>query len=66
MKIDQLRDTLRQDRMNLSALARLTGIPLRTLRRLKNGDGDAMAATVERIEPCLRKAMQQPKTRSAA
>lgn len=50
--------------MNLSELARLSGIPLRTLRRLKNGDGDAMAATVERIEPHLRKATQ-PKRATA-
>lgn len=52
MNMKDLRKRLQ--RLNLSKLARLSGVPLRTLRRLKNGDGDVLAATVARVEPHLR------------
>ena len=41
---------------NLSQLARATGMPLRTLRRLRNGtQQDVLASTVAKLEPHLPK-----------
>lgn len=39
---------------NLSALALRSGVNLRTLRRIKNGDGNVMAATIEAVQPHLK------------
>lgn len=39
---------------NLSELAKLVGRDVRTLRRIKNGDADARAGTLEAIAKALR------------
>ena len=54
MTLTELR--LKLKRANLSELSRLSQVPLRTLRRIKNGKGEALAGTIERIEPHLRQA----------
>lgn len=38
-------------RCNLCELERRSGIPARTLRRIKNGTGDVQQTTIDRIEP---------------
>lgn len=52
----QLRDKLADPRTNLSALERLSSVPIRTLRRIKNGQSVARNATIELVKPHLRKA----------
>jgi hypothetical protein len=52
----KLREKMADPRMNLSALERLSGVPLRTLRRIKNGTSDVRPETVERIAGHLKKA----------
>lgn len=59
MNPTQLRERLKDARMNLSALGRLSDVPLRTLRRIKNGDSEATPATVARVAPHLRKACKK-------
>ena len=56
MKPQRLRERLADPRMNLSALGRLSGVPLRTLRRIKNGTSEPLPATVAKIAGHLRKA----------
>ena len=58
MEQDRLRLWLADQRMNLSLLARLSGVPLRTLRRIKNTDCAILSTTMERIEPHVKKALQ--------
>ena len=54
MKIADLKKALKG--CNLCLLGRLSGVPTRTIRRIKNGEGGALASTVERIVPHISKA----------
>ena len=56
MNATQLRERLADPRTNLSALERLSGVPIRTLRRIKNGQSAARAATIASVRPYLTKA----------
>lgn len=52
---------------NLCELERLSLVPARTLRRIKNGTGAVQAATIDRISPHLdaaRMARDEPKARA--
>jgi hypothetical protein len=50
----QLRTKLADMRTNLSALERLSGVHIRTLRRLRHGQSEARQNTVDRIAPHLK------------
>lgn len=52
----QLRAKLADERVNLSALERLSGVPIRTLRRIRKGHTEAMPSTVERVAPHIKEA----------
>lgn len=56
MTPEQLRKKLADPRMNLSALERLCEVPLRTLRRIKNGGTIAKFETIERVQPHIKEA----------
>lgn len=52
MTSQELREALRT--ANLSKLARHSGVALRTLRRIKNGDKDVKASTIEAVQPHMK------------
>lgn len=60
MTPQKLREKLADPRVSLLALARLSGVPLRTLRRIKNGHSDARESTVAQVTPHLSKARTKP------
>jgi transcriptional regulator with XRE-family HTH domain len=54
MTFEQIKARLR--RLNLTHLARLSGVDVRTLRRLRNGyTSSASSATLDKLRPLLRK-----------
>ena len=58
MTLIELRARLKH--ANLSELSRNCGVPLRTLRRIKNGkSASTLTETLERIEPHLKQARNQ-------
>jgi hypothetical protein len=61
MNASELRERLHDPRMNLSALAELSGVPLRTIRRIKNGHGDVLSSTLERLALPLKTVFKEAK-----
>lgn len=58
MSFNQLQDALQS--VNLSKLARASGLTVRTLRRIKNGAVSvALSTTIERVQPHLRAARRK-------
>lgn len=53
-------------RCNLCELERRSGVPARTLRRIKNGTGDVQQVTIDRIRPHMSDAPRlSPEERAA-
>jgi transcriptional regulator with XRE-family HTH domain len=50
----KLREKLESTRVNLSKLARLSGVSIRTLRRIRHGQHLPQQGTIAKIEPHLK------------